>query len=403
MKLSITKFDLVKALTLSLKVMPKRPLQPVLGYVLLDCQSFVGDIVLTSTDLDDTLSLNVPMLSAEEQGSICIDAKHIVASLKAFPKSAEVLTLETSDKSTLIIRSGQSMFASPTIPAEDFPDMYESEGPVVTTLSESDLSTICEKVAYCASSCDYNSILGGINFKLHAGTGLDVVATDGSRMTWYSPVRAANKDSQADIQFTLPLQSTNRLALLSKHVGGKKYSPIGLIVDEVKAKDRVTFLSGRGRMTCRLISGSYPAYTELFPSYLGGYRILNKEGLLAACNAVLADKTERQNTLIICGLETGNLEGTFRSSLTGSSSNPQPISLNANYLKQWIQANDCDEVKLKLDDSKSRGPILLEGRQGDLKHLVMPIAATEKYSAQLSTWVPIEGWWSEFIKETQAV
>lgn len=407
MKFTATKSDLVKALTVLVKVLPKRALQPVLANVLLDVDSYhASSVKAIATDLDNTLRLIVPILSVEEIGSVSIDAKHVLSALKTLPKSAEVITIEhdsilSSENffGSIIFRSGSSSFTSKTIAANDFPDMLVVKDKAATTLSASELCAICEKVAFSASQIDYDSILGGVSFRQYEGAGLEVAATDGSRLTAYSPVRPV---ADKGFDFILPVASVKLLQQLSKF-NDKKYSPAYVSVGTEEFTGKVTFSTPKGCLTSNLIKGEYPRYTELFPSNLGGYRILEKVGLLAACEAVIAKREDKHNALTIVGLEVGSSDGEFRSSLNGCSSNPMPISLNANYLKQWILANDCDEVKIKVNDDKILSPVLLEGRQGDIRHLIMPVSQTTRFDQSTSKHVLKEGWWMKYqlTKETQ--
>lgn len=407
MKFTATKTDLVKALTVLAKVLPKRAVQPVLSNVLIDIDSYhTSSMTAIATDLDNTLRLIVPILSVEEIGTVSIDAKHVLSALKTLPKTAEVITIEhdsilSSENffGSITFRSGSSSFTSKTIAASDFPDMLVVKDKAATTLSSSELCTICEKVAFSASQIDTNSVLGGVSFRQYEGAGLEVAASDRSRLTAYTPVRPVADKS---FDFILPVASVKLLAQLSKF-NDKKYSPAYVSVGTEEFSGKVTFSTPKGCLTSNLIKGEYPRYTELFPTNLGGYRILEKVGLLSACEAVIAKKEDRHNALTIVGLEVGSTDGEFRSSLNGCSSNPVPISLNANYLKQWITANDCTEVKIKVNDDKILSPVLLEGHQGDIRHLIMPVSQTTRFDQSTSKHVLREGWWSKYQLSNQSV
>lgn len=397
MKFTAHRTDLTAALALASKVLAKRVMQPILGTVLFNLETFQDSTVkMTATDLDNTLVLDMPILQNINLGTVAASPKDILAGMKLFPKTSDIITIDYNhDSHVFTVSAVGSSFTVPALPAEDFPDLLQAKSDHLERLSESEVCTIVEKVAFAASQVDYNSILGGVCFKQFAGAGMEFTATDGSRLTTYAPVRPS---SERAFEFILPVGALNLMGLFSKYTGGKKYNQMGLIVGKEEMNDKVTFVTLRGSLTCRTIAGQYPRYSELFPSHLGGYRTLDKAGLLAICNAVIAKKEDHSNAVTICGLEVGNTDGSIKADLTGTSSSRYPISLNANYLKQWILANDCTEVTIKTNDDKPLSLTLIQGHQGDIRHLLMPISVATKHNSKTGKYEPVEGWWTKSIE-----
>jgi DNA polymerase III sliding clamp (beta) subunit (PCNA family) len=366
--------------------------QPVLGNVLLDID-FTGRATLTGTNLDQTLQVALQSDGTVGQcGSICLEPKHVLASLKGFAK--DCLIEITADKDNgafmLRVRSGSNYFASPALPAIDFPKLIEDRKieDYVMTLGAPEISTICDKVAYCAAGFDSASILGGVSIQTTkedkenngAQGNFRACATDGSRMVAYDPI--SHYAPSKAVSLIVPSVAIKHLKAIAKYTGGKGVDTAKMYQSTMAGQKVAVFETRSTILLTRLIQGDYPRYQELFPITNGGYRSFKRLDLLNAVKSIIASNKvndDRINLMAIAGLMIGSRDGAVRFALNGNSSSHMPICVNANYVKDWLESqSDSEDVTIRVNDSKPLGPLLFCANQADLRSLIMPVQAQDK-------------------------
>ena len=126
MDIVVQREALLKPLQAVSGVVEKKQTLPVLSNVLLTIKD--GNLRLTGTDLEIELIGFVLIESQSAEGMTTVSARKLFDICRTLPEgSALRLSIE---KNYLVVRAGESCFKLNTLPAEDFPNLDDSEYPV---------------------------------------------------------------------------------------------------------------------------------------------------------------------------------------------------------------------------------------------------------------------------------
>ena len=183
MKATLKTKPLLAAVTALNKVIPAKPINPILENIFVEASP--GTLRLVATDLETTLEVNIPEndsigCSIEDGGKACLPARFLLDILKQI--DSETVSLETPDERsmTVVWTNGRSQL--PTIDTEDYPavDLTVADG-VETTLAAEVLAKALAATAYACAEDEIRPAMNGVLFDL-SNTGLALVASDSHRL-----------------------------------------------------------------------------------------------------------------------------------------------------------------------------------------------------------------------------
>ncbi len=363
MKILITKEQLVGGLRAVQNIASSRTTLPILSNVLL--QTGEGNLTLTSTDLDVTISAKVDA-TVKDAGDITLPARL----LNEIVGKVESPDLELEVKENICsIEAGASFFRLHGLPVDEFPPVPEEKGEAIT-LNQGKLRFMLRYTSYAVSKEETRYVLNGILFSFGEGK-LALVATDGRRLALMEEAIEAPEG-----RCIVPTKAITELGKLLGDLG-----KVTLRHTENQASFAL-FKDGEEEssvnLTTKLIDGTYPNYQQVIPKDSKETATLEREEFLAAlrrAEIMTSDKSSSvklelgENKLLITANtpEVGEVKESIAVSHEGGE---MAIAFNPLYLIDSLRELEEDEVFLELTDELSPGVLRTSG---PFKYVVMPM------------------------------
>lgn len=365
MKLVVTKEALLNGLQAVQNIVSSRTTLPILSNVLL--QSTEGELELTATDLDVTISCKIDA-DIKKEGTITLPVKKLFSIVRELG-SLEI-DLEVDDKHGCRIRAGCSYYRMNGLPAEEFPPLPKFGACRSLKLPQDKVKGMLRRTGFAASTDETRYVLNGIffSFKEHKFT---MVATDGRRL--------ALTDEDVDfgeeaVEFIVPTKAINELTRLL-HPGGEAQ----ISVAENQASFQLKGEQGQNALlVTKLVEGNYPNYRQVIPADSGERIPLVREELLQALRRAEIMTSEKSNSVKL-SFTKNNLSITANTPEVGEAretlainykGQDLSIAFNPIYLMDPLKALDQDEVFLELTDELSPGVVRING---PFLYVIMPM------------------------------
>ncbi len=365
MKLECVKLNLKDALLTAERFTAKQATLPVLRYVLLIAND--TSLRLRATNLDLGIEIELPA-RVEREGVLAIPADTLGSFLNNLPQERNVtleqvgehLTITGENYSTLIKGYGY----------EDFPTLPFLEKGTQITLPAKTLINAFKSTVYAAAVTDVKPEFASVLMTIEHNT-LYLVATDSSRLAEKKvPLKTVPED---EIRVLIPSKNVTEI---SRALEG--------LDDQVHiyfSKTQLTFVSGRLRLTTRLIDGIFPDYHQIIPRQFTSEATLLKQDLIdrLKITTVFSGKLHQVRLKIMPG--EGVFEVEARNDEVGETS--QQIEavlsgdaveylLNTRYLNDVLTVISSDSVVFKC--AGPGRPIVIEGvSDGSFRYLLMPM------------------------------
>lgn len=309
MKFSVSKDALVTPLQLVSGAVEKRQTLPVLGNLLLKVSE--GVLIITATDLEIEMAVNIPLEGEYLEGDITVPARKFVDICKSLSGQNPInVHLE---ENRLKVASGRSKFSLSTIAAQEFPNIEEALFNLKLEIDSLELKSLFDKTQFAMAHQDVRYYLNGMLLELN-GEKLSSVATDGHRLA-LATLKLEDNVSNDLIQAIVPRKG---ILEASKLLSSAQDS---CVLEMSNNHMRITL--GQYVFTSKLIDGRFPDYDKVLPK--------NSQRLLVAEKDRLKDAFSRAS--ILCNEK-------FRG-----------VRLNINANKLYIHANnpEQEEAEIELD------------------------------------------------------
>ncbi|MBY3543631.1 DNA polymerase III subunit beta [Rhizobium laguerreae] len=331
MRLSITRADLARVLTNVGRVIESRNTMPILSNVLLSAKD--GRLQVTGTDLD-IVATDATAADVTESGSICVDAK-LLADISKKAGGDISISME-GDR--LVVKSGRSRFALPTLAAADLPTFGADD---YTASFEADLAALFAPVAFAIGNDANRPYLHGVFFHVMDGKAV-AVATNGHRLARHTGQELPEFDG-----VIVPQKAVGML-------------PKGLAQVSVN-ENIIRIVFGDFTLTSKLIDGTFPDYRRVIPTENDLVASAEKDDLLKASDRVATVSSERGNAvklsiapgaiaLTVNSVERGEAADEVQAEYSGK---PVDIGFNSIYFRDALQVFPAGLVNLALRDSGS--------------------------------------------------
>lgn len=363
MKVTVLAENLQKNLTLVNHAISSKTQLPILANILLE--TYEGRIRLSSTDLDvgiqNTLSAEIT-----EPGEITIPAKtfsELVSSL-----GNEKITITTQDTS-VIVNSSHTKSSFQTLPAADFPQLYEQKGEQTATFTLEELKQDLMSVIFAASSETTRPALSGVLLRREA-EGFLFVATDGFRLSLkhYPLVNSLPQDSD----IIIPARILREVIALKQE--GNILMYLSRQQNQVLFEQTDTVLIGR------LIEAEYPPFEKIIPTEFSVRARFDREALLKAvkiCAIFARDSANiitlalNRDKIIVSSESVGIGKNTVdvEAEIQGEENE---IAFNARYLLDILTNSDKDDLVFEMTGPLNPGVFKVKEDPSFL-HLIMPV------------------------------
>ncbi len=357
------------------KITAQKSSQPVLSNILIETVS--NDRVrFLATDLNLSISRRVNA-KVEKEGKITLSAKRLGEITSKLDNKPVNLSLNP-DTNIVTISCGNAKFELIGINANEFPKVFDEETAEDEEKSfEINKNTLIKgvkQVVFSAAVHESASILSGVCFNIDSNT-LEIVATDGNRLTRASKEINSKDDSEI---FIVPSRTLQELIRISAIIEDEKVT-----IRLKKAKIRFEFEDVI--FQSKLINGTYPKYHQLIPTSNDKIVYIDREELIGVIERVCVMVNERTN-IIKFSFNKNTLELSTDSPDAGSGkdfididSNFDEIVIAFNYKYVLDSLKNMDTKKVKIEIATSLSATLFkpanEHMEGDESYvcLIMPV------------------------------
>jgi DNA polymerase III subunit beta len=251
MDITIQREALLKPLQAVSGVVEKKQTLPILSNVLLTIKD--GNLHLTGTDLEIELIGCVRIESLAAEGSTTVSARKLFDICRTLPEGVTLRLFV--EKNSLVVRAGESCFMLNTLPAQDFPNLEDSEYPVQFTIKQSHLKNLLTKTYFAMGQQDVRHYLNGTFLDISQNA-IKCVAADGHRLA-LTTIHDENIGN-IDAKVILPRKSVLELIrLLASDTDSDVTIHIGDSRFRIVTSDYI--------FTSKLINAQYPDYNRLIP------------------------------------------------------------------------------------------------------------------------------------------
>lgn len=364
MKFSLTREQLLPALSLVCGAVERKGTLPILSNVLLVVEA--NRLLMTGTDLEVELKAQVSLEGAEP-GEISVPARKLLDIVKSLSDSAELnFSLQ---ESKVILRSGKNRFTLTSLPAAEFPALEEGVGTVSFELPQVELRSLLERTQFAVAQGDVRYYMNGLFLELKAGR-LRAVSTDGHRLA----LADAKQTIESNEEFGVIVPRKGILELL------RLLEPSDANIKLSVGNNHIRVQTADYHFVCKLVDGKFPDYERVIPRNGDKYLVINRDVLKEALGRVSILCNEKFRGVRL-NLSTGVLKLT--------ANNPEQeeaevtidadydagdleIGFNVNYLLDIVNAVRWEAVRFVLLDSSSSALAEEQGGSGTL-YLVMPM------------------------------
>lgn len=304
----------------------------------------------------------------EEPGSaVVMTAKLIGEMMRVLPDG--MVAVEVADGGKTTVKCGMSEFSFMSLPAEDYPELPESDYADAISLEQQKLSELIEQTIFAVSTNESRPVYMGSLFELDKNR-LTVVSVDGYRLALR---RAEVNGKTQSASFIVPgsvLQDVARLC-------SKGEDPVMIDLGE----RHVSFTIGDTVVVSRLLEGEFINYRKTIPENFKYKLGVNRGEMLSATDRVslVVDETVKSPIRLVFGdssidFRCGTALGTARDvcPCEGSGGDTE-IGFNGRYLRDALRAAPTDELTVCINTGSAPCVIVPADGSDEFVYMVLPV------------------------------
>ena len=365
MKFTISKTEIVKALSSTLGVVEKRQALPILSNILLSVDE--NNLTITATDLESEVKTNCTPSIVESTGATTAPAKKLNELCRLLPDGSEVSISLNGDK--LSVQSGLGKYSISTLPSEDFPVFDVVSENTEFIILGSVLRNLISKTSFAMGNQDWRHYLNGMFISVE-DKNITVVTTDAHRLAISS--NNTTKSVSGEVCGIIPRKSINEIGKLLSDSSEEVSLSLGTNTIMLKT-DSTSFVS-------KLIEGKYPNYEQVLPSGESSVLKVNTKHLseiLSRLSVLSSDKFKgiklniTSNSVVVSANNPEQEEGeeSFKSEYSGDD---MEIAFNVNYIQEVLSNIDSNDCNINLYGS-DKSCLISPSDDPNLKYVVMPL------------------------------
>lgn len=372
MKITCTKENLGRALSLVGGVTGKNIQLPILSNVLLRATEQKTEIVATNLEMAIVVTVRSKV---EAPGSFTVPARTLGEFVGLLPNEPVELEVKGGE---LLVRCGKSSTKIKGTAADDFPVVPTLEGGEGYAVAADDFRGALERVQVATAKNEIRPELSGVFFGFHAYNheGLVLAATDSYRLAEKRLPLRQGKEQKNVIVPGRTAAEISRVLTINAEVAGNE--DVRLQVGD----NQVVVRYGEVELVSRLIEGKYPDYVQIIPKNFSTTLTVGVENLTKEMKAAGLFTTSGVNAvqLVVKGgvgsatiSSTSTQTGEYQSELSAEVSGADnTIVLNNRYVLDGLATLTASEAVLEIVSGES--PCVLRGK-GDTSslYIIMPI------------------------------
>ena len=365
MRFTVSKTEIVKALSSTLGVVEKRQALPILSNVFLAVED--NNISITATDLESEVQTTCTPINVESTGSTTAPAKKLNELCRLLPDGSEISIFLNGDK--LSVESGSGKYSISTLPSEDFPVFDVVSQNKEFTILGSVLRNLISKTSFAMGNQDWRHYLNGMYLNIE-DKNITAVTTDAHRLA--ISTNSTSTSVSSEISGIIPRKSINEIGKLLSDSSEEVTLSLGSNTIMLKT-DSTSFVS-------KLIEGKFPNYEQVLPSGESSVLSVNTKQLseiLSRVSVLSSDKFKgiklniKSNQVLVSANNPEQEEGeeSFKSNYSGED---MEIAFNVNYIQEVLSNIDSNDCNINLYGS-DKSCLISPSDDPDLKYVVMPL------------------------------
>ena len=372
MKFSISKNLLLTKLQLLSKATPTRSTLPIISSALFIIKN--NTLKVRTTDLEISINITCEVESGED-GSVAIPLSKLLEITNAMPEV--VMNFNVSDIGKINIECNDGQYTIMGQSNDEFPAEQKLENSKTLTVLGEELKDIINNTSYAASKDDLKPVLQGVLLQIETN-GIVSVATDGHRLVKLEKKKLHTLDYTGSV--VVPIKF---LSLLNSQL--KNNSDISMLIGDNHIQVQIDDVI----ITTRIIKDPYPDYEGVIPKENTKTLVINRNAFAEAVKriSIFSNKSSRQVALEISDNQITITTEDPENITTGREiiecdydGEPMTIGYNAVYLKEVLQHQNSDEIKIMLNTPLNAGLFMpIEQIENNNKTtLLMPIRLNDQ-------------------------
>ena len=345
-------------------IVERRHTLPILANVLLEQKNERLHITATDLEMQITAVADVP---GKDGQATTVGARKLQDLLRALPDDAQLNVDASGSKMT--VKAGRSRFNLQTLAASDYPRINVGQEQLQSiTLPQRDFRSLLKLAEFAMAQQDIRYYLNGMLIVVDGGA-LQVVATDGHRLSWAS-LAIGGEHPRAEV--ILPRKTVLELSKLLEDTD----APITIDILANQAR----FRFGNVELVSKVVDGKFPDYNRVIPAGHAKRIDIDRLTLLSALQraAILSNEKFRgvrlvlgdnQLKILCTNSEQEEAEEELPVDYAGEALD---IGFNINYLLDVLSTVASEKVDIAFGDANSSALVTLPGRD-DYKYVVMPM------------------------------
>ncbi len=370
MKFIVSSSSLLKNLSALSGVLNPSNTLPILDDFLFELKD--GSLFITASDLETTMTVNIPLSKAEEDGSVTIPAKILIDTLKTF---SDIPVTFNINKETLVVElsAGEGKYKLSGHKSEEFPQSPALENTTSIPIKSSVLVDAINMTVFAAGNDELRPVMSGVFCQL-SPENITFVATDAHKLVRYTRTDASTPDAAS---FILPKKPLNQL----RHILSGDDTDVNIEYTDTN----ILFTFENVRLICRLIDGKYPNYEAVIPTNNPNVLTTDRVLLLNSMRrvSIFSNQSTHQVRFKISGKELVlsaediDFANEAKERLTCSYEGDDiEIGFNSRFVLEMINNISTEQIRFEMSAPNRAGlilPVDNKNKDEDILMLVMPV------------------------------
>lgn len=334
-------------------------------------------LVITASDLETTISVELKPDKAVDPGMVAIPAKMLLDIMKTFPEMPVTISVDPENLSIELF-AGDGKYKLIGHRSDEFPQIPQMENTHVINLNGSLLVNAFNKTLFATGNDELRPVMSGVFCEIKEDN-LTFVATDAHKLVRY---RRPDIHAGFEVSFILPKKPLNHLKNIipdDEEVSVKmefNETNASLIFDDIQ-------------LICRLIDGKYPNYEAVIPTGNPNKLTIDRKNLLTSLRrvSIFGSKSTHQIRFKISGKELVltaedlDFSSEAKERLTCSyEGEDMEIGFNSKFMQDMLNSLESDLILIEMSSPSRAGiifPDKAEDNPEDILMLIMPVMLTQ--------------------------
>ncbi len=367
MLVTCTKNELLSKINVVSKAVAVKTTMPILECILITADSAGMRLTANNLELAIQTSNMTDDVTIMEKGLAAPEAKVFFEIIRNLPDN--IVTLETDENNTLIIKSGKSEFKILSLPGNDFPEITHVEKIIKYDVKSNIFKSMIKQTIFSVAVEDSKPVLTGELIEIKEDC-FNIVAIDGFRVSFRKNI-IDNKNENVSV--VVPAKTLNEI---SRIISDKEDEMISMYFTD----NHALFETEDFTVVSRLLEGEFFKYEQSFINeYTTLVRIDRHELLSSVERATLISRDSKKNPvefkivdnkmIITSNTETGT---SYEEVYADTEGEDLTIGFNPRYIIDALKAVEDEKINIKFMSSLS--PCVIEEIDGEsYKYLILPL------------------------------